>query len=68
MANRLRLVQSLNLRLLVNAEQHSVLGWIEVQAYDACDLLHKERIGGELVAAGFRAAVRFRPVRLDRDV
>ena len=60
--SRLRPAQSLNLRLLVYAEHDSVLGWIEIQADVACDLLHKERIGGELVAVrlgreGFPPAV-----------
>jgi hypothetical protein len=31
------------------------------------DLLHKEWIGGELVAEGFRAAVGFLPMGLDRE-
>lgn len=56
---RLRPVQSLNLRLLVYAEHDSVLGWIEIQADDVANLLDKERIGGELE--------RFLPVRLNRE-
>ena len=40
---RLRPVKSLNLHLLVYAEHESVLGWIEIQADDVANLLHKER-------------------------
>lgn len=43
-------IQSLDLRFLVNAEHDSVLGRIQVQADDVAHLLHKEGIGGELVA------------------
>lgn len=37
---RLRTVQSVNLRLLVNAEHDDVLGWIEIQINDVTNLLH----------------------------
>ena len=47
---RLGTVQCLDLRLLVNAEHDSVLGWVQIQADDVANLLHKERIGEELEA------------------
>jgi len=45
---RLGSVQRLDLRLLVNAEHVSVLGWVQIEADDVSDLLNKERIGGDL--------------------
>lgn len=64
---RLGAVQCLDLRLLVNAEHHRLVGRVQLQAHDACDLLDKERIGGDLVAEGFREAVVLLPVGLDRE-
>lgn len=43
----MRPVRSLNLRLLDNAENHCLVGWVEVQADDVPDLFHEKRIGRE---------------------
>ena len=45
---RLSPVQGLDLRLFVDAEHHRLVRWVQVQAGDVADLLHKERVGGEL--------------------
>ena len=37
---RLRPVKSVNLRLFVNAEHDSILGWIKIQVNDVTNLLH----------------------------
>ena len=47
---RLGLIPSLDVRLLVDAEHHRLVRWVQVQTDDVPDLLHKERVGGELVA------------------
>ena len=45
---RLGSLQRLGLALLVDAEHHRVVGWVEVESDDIVDLLDEERIGGEL--------------------
>src|SRR5438105_4254738 len=44
----LRPIERLDLGLLVDAQDHGVLGWIEVEAGDVADLLDEERVGREL--------------------
>lgn len=56
---RLSPVEILNLRLLVNAEHHRLVGRIQVQADDVADLLVKEGICRQLEV--------LLPVRLDRE-
>ena len=41
------MLQGLDLALLVNAQHHGMVGWVEVEADDVADLLDKEGIGGE---------------------
>ena len=48
----LRPVESLNLRLLVDAQNDGALGRIEIQADDVADLVDEERIGGQLERLG----------------
>ena len=45
---RLGSLQRLGLALLIDAEHHRVVGWVEVESDDIVDLLDEERIGGEL--------------------
>ena len=49
---RLHAVQrlDLDLGLLVDAKHHRLVGLIQVQASDVANLLHKERVGGKIVA------------------
>jgi hypothetical protein len=47
---RLGAIQGLDLRLLVDAEHHRLVGRVQVQTNDVADLLDKEGISGELVA------------------
>lgn len=43
---RLRAFQCLALALLVNTQDQSMAGWIQIQAYDIADLLDEKRIVG----------------------
>lgn len=52
---RLRAVEGLSLGFLIDAQDHRMVGWIEVQTDDVADLLHEEGVGGELEG---RLAVR----------
>jgi|694.fasta_scaffold03986_8 hypothetical protein len=45
---RLRAVQGLDLRLLIDVQHHRLVGWFQVQTDDVADFLHEERIGREL--------------------
>ena len=45
---RLGSVQSLDLALLVDAEHHGLVRRVQIESDDVADLLHEERIGGEL--------------------
>ena len=45
---RLGAIERLNLRLLVHAQDHRVVGRVEVQPDDVAHLLDEERIGGQL--------------------
>ncbi len=56
---RLGAVQRLDLRLLVDAEHHRFVWRVQVQPDDVADLLHKERVSGELEM--------LLPVGLDRE-
>jgi hypothetical protein len=47
-ADWLGTLQGLNLRLLVHAQHHRPLGWVQVQADDVVDLGRQLRVGGEL--------------------
>ena len=47
---RLGAIEGLDLRFLVNAEHHCLIGRVEVEPDDVSDLLDKKRIVGELVA------------------
>src|SRR5438034_10648359 len=44
-------IQSLNLRLLINAENHGLIRRMQVQADNIADLFNEERIGRELEMA-----------------
>lgn len=44
----LRPVQSLDLRLLVDADHHRLFWWVQVETDDVADLLNKERVVGEI--------------------
>jgi hypothetical protein len=57
--HRLRAVQGLDLALLVGTQHHRALGWIEVQTDDVDDLLHEQRVRGQLE--------RVRAVRLELE-
>ena len=48
--DRLRTIQSLNLRLLVNAEDRGTIGRIQVEAHDVPDLLDQQRVRREFEA------------------
>lgn len=52
-------VQSLDLGLLIDAEHHRLVGWVQVKANDVPHLFDKERIGGQLE--------RLLSVRLQRE-
>ncbi len=56
---RLGAVESLDLRLLIHAEHHRLIGRVQVETDDVADFLDKEGIRGELE--------RFLPVGLDRE-
>ena len=43
-----RAVESLDLRLLVDAEHEGAVGWVEVEPDDVAHLLDQLRVGGEL--------------------
>ena len=58
---RLRAVEPLDLALLVDRDDHRVLGRVHVEADDVLDLLGELRIAGALEGAN---AVRLQPVRL----
>ena len=45
---RLGAIERLNLRLLVHAQDHRVVGRVEVQPDDVAHLLDEERVGGQL--------------------
>jgi hypothetical protein len=47
---RRRPVEGLNLALLVDREHQGVIGWIEIEADDIAQFLHKARVAGELEA------------------
>ena len=58
---RLRPCEGLHLRLLVDAEHDGGFGWVQVEADDVVNLLHEQRIVGELEPV---AQVRLEPERL----
>ena len=47
---RLGVIESMNLALLVNAEHHRLVGLVQIKTDDFPHLLHKKRIGGQLLA------------------
>src|SRR6187431_3264197 len=49
-------VQCLDLRLLINAEDHGAIWWIQIEPHDVPNFVNKQRI--------FRKLERFTPVRL----
>ena len=49
--HRLSAVKGLNLALFINAQDHSVVGRIEVKSYDVADFFNEEGIVGELEMA-----------------
>jgi hypothetical protein len=51
-ADRLGTLQGLDLGLLVHAQHHRPLGWVQVQADDVVDLGRQLRVGGELEGLG----------------
>ncbi|WP_404800493.1 hypothetical protein [Actinomadura montaniterrae] len=55
--HRLRAVEDLHLRLLVQAKHHVPLGWVVVEPDHVHHLLHEQRISGDLEGVG--------PVRLE---
>ena len=63
--NRLRAVQRLNLALLVHAEDHSLVGRIQIQPHYVADLGHELRVRAEL--EGFHP-VRLQPIGLPDSV
>jgi hypothetical protein len=53
---RLGSIQRLDLRLLVGAEHHRLVRWIEEQADDVADLLNEEGIGRELAVGTYQGS------------
>jgi hypothetical protein len=45
---RLGAVEGLDLALLIHAQHHRLIGWVEVEADDIAHFLHEEGVGGEL--------------------
>src|ERR1044071_7061758 len=56
-----RSIQSLNLTLLISAENHRFIGWIQIHADDIAQLLDECRVLAELEILG---SVRLQTVRL----